>query len=44
MYLIIGDKVKVLKEAKGENNSDWLFIHFEGKKTLEKWIRKETIE
>jgi len=39
MYVVIGDKVKVLKEQ-----GDWLFIHFEGKKTLEKWIKKETLE
>ena len=44
MYLIIGDKAKVLKQAKGKDNSEWLYIHFEGNKVLEKWIRKETIE
>ena len=44
MYVIVGDKVKVLKTAKGDNNSEWLFIHFKGKKVLEKWIKKETIE
>jgi len=44
MYVVIGDKVKILKTAKGNDNSQWLFIHFEGKKVQEKWIRKETIE
>ena len=44
MYLIVGDKVKILKTAKSDDNSQWLFIHFAGKKVLEKWIRKETIE
>ncbi|MCF6194971.1 MAG: hypothetical protein L3J46_11630, partial [Kangiellaceae bacterium] len=44
MYLISGDKVKVLKRKKANDNSRWLFIHFEGKKPLEKWIKTEVTE
>ena len=44
MYLIAGDKIKVLKRKKASDNSRWLFIHFEGKKSLEKWIRTEVTE
>jgi hypothetical protein len=44
MYLISGDKVKILKTQKASDNSRWLFIHFEGKTVLEKWIRAEVTE
>ncbi len=44
MYLVSGDKVKVLKHKKANDNSRWLFIHFDGKKPLEKWIRTEATE
>ncbi|MCK5662086.1 MAG: hypothetical protein KAI17_01300, partial [Thiotrichaceae bacterium] len=44
MYLILADKVKVLDRKKASDNSRWLFIRFEGKKVLEKWIRAEVTE
>ena len=44
MYLVTGDRVKVLNEVTDSNNNRWLYIHFEGKNPLEKWIKVETIK
>jgi uncharacterized protein YfaS (alpha-2-macroglobulin family) len=44
MYLISGDKAEVLNSKKASDNSRWLFIRFEGKAVVEKWLRAEVTE
>jgi len=44
MYLVSGDKVKVLKHKKADDNSRWLFIKYKGAVELKKWIRAEVTE
>ena len=44
MYVIAGDKVTVLSEAKDTEGKLWYFIRFEGRKVLEKWIKAETTQ
>jgi len=44
MYLISGDKIKILKHKTASDNSRWLFVRFEGAKVLEKWIKAEATE
>lgn len=39
MYVIAGDKVTVLSEAKDAEGILWYLIRFEGQKVLEKWIK-----
>ena len=44
MYVIAGDKVTILSEAKDADGKLWYFIRFEGRKVLEKWIKAEATQ
>lgn len=39
MYLLKGDKVKILEE-----NNDWLKFEYKGKKTINGWLKKKDLE
>jgi len=44
MYVVVGDKVEVLKATQSADNSKWLLIRFKGRKLIEKWIRQDAVE
>jgi len=44
MYLIEGDKAKVLKRKKLSDNSRWMLIRYEGTNVVEKWLKVEATE
>ncbi|PID44963.1 MAG: hypothetical protein CSB47_10605 [Proteobacteria bacterium] len=44
MFVIAGDKVTVLSEAKDAEGKLWYFIRFNGRKVVEKWIKASTTE
>lgn len=44
MFIIADDKATELKREKSNDGTEWIFIRYIGKKTLEKWIKAETIK
>ena len=43
LYLIKGDKVTVLKFKENPQGENWMFIRFEGSKTVEMWIKSSAL-
>jgi hypothetical protein len=43
MYVIKGDKVALLDYAENDDGSEWFLIRFNGKKTVEQWVKADVI-
>ena len=44
MYLIKGDKVKVLKDKLDDKGRKWYFINYKGKKEINMWIKADSVD
>ena len=44
MYLVKGDKIRVLKEEKDEKGDTWYFISYKGKKEINMWIKADSVD
>uniref|UniRef100_UPI0035A0AB70 hypothetical protein n=1 Tax=Glaesserella sp. TaxID=2094731 RepID=UPI0035A0AB70 len=44
MYLVKGDKVKILKKQKDTSSNNWYFINYKGKKDINMWIKAEAVD
>ncbi|MBN6067229.1 hypothetical protein HYE54_00085 [Aggregatibacter actinomycetemcomitans] len=44
MYLVKGDKVRVLKGEKDKKGDTWYFINYKGKKEINMWIKADSID
>ena len=43
MYLVKGDKVKILKDKLDDKGIKWYFINYKGKKEINMWIKADSI-
>ena len=43
-YLVAGDQITILNNVTDSNKKVWLYVRYEGKQTLEKWLKKEDLE
>ena len=44
MYLIKGDKVKLLKDKLDDKGIKWYLINYKGKKEINMWIKPDSID
>ncbi len=44
MYLIAGDKVKLLDTKTDDEGQKWYFISYQGKKEIKAWIKAEAVK
>ena len=44
MYLIKGDRVKIIKTAFDADGTRWYFINYKGKKEINMWVKAEAID
>ena len=44
MYLIKGDKVKILKDKLDNKGIKWYLINYKGKKEINMWVKAEAID
>ena len=44
MYLVKGDKIRVLKEEKDEKGDTWYFISYKGRKEINMWIKADSVD
>ena len=44
MYLIKGDKVKILKDKLDDKGIKWYLINYKGKKEINMWIKADSVD
>ena len=44
MYLIKGDRVKIIKTAFDSDGTRWYFINYKGKKEINMWIKADSLD
>ena len=44
MYLIKGDRVKIIKTAFDADRTRWYFINYKGKKEINMWIKADSVD
>ena len=44
MYLIKGDRVKIIKTAFDADGTRWYFINYKGKKKINMWIKADSVD
>ena len=44
MYLIKGDRVKIIKTAFDADGTRWYFINYKGKKEINMWIKADSVD
>ena len=44
IYLINGDRVKIIKTALDSDGTKWYFINYKGKKEINMWIKADSVD
>ena len=44
MYLIKGDRVKIIKTELDVNGARWYLINYKGKKEINMWIKADSVD